>query len=371
MRLSVLAAAVVAGTVAATAPAVKAERDAPTTSGPSEPPAAVVAPDATAETWYPQSIERRRPPFYEGGAFTRLDYVPLAGAAERWRLCAVLPPKEFEYFQALAGGLAAEAARQGVDLRVHHVESFDEAAQAALLERCLDDGTDALLVAAVARAALDAPLSHARARGVPIIDLATGSGGGNVTARLVTDRAAVGREAGRFLADRYPAGGAEANAVWFYGPPGSAIARQIDQGFRAGIARGEVHIVHAEEIALSDREIRRTIREIVDTVGTFDILVGGSRTIQLAAEELAAAFGADAVELIAVTASASMLAAIEADRVVAAVNDKVVAQGRIGVDLAVRAIEGRPHLRDLRPDLEIITRGNVETFDRRTILSPE
>lgn len=324
-----------------------------------------------SDPWFPQSIERREPPFFEGGVFTRIDYVPLERAAQPWDLCAVLPPLDFEYFRALAGGIRAEAARLGVTLTLDAVDGFDADAQATLLEACLENESDALLVAAVARDGLRAALSRARARGVPVIDLVTGTGRHNVTARIATDRVAVGRAAGRLLADRHPLGSELARVVWIYGPPGSAVAEAVDRGFREGIARGAIEVVHAEAVRLEDRAIRRAIRAVLDEVEALDALVGGSKTIQIAAEELAAAYTNGTVELVALTLSSSTLAGIESQRVFGAVNDKVVVQGRIGVDLAVRAIEGHPHLVDLRPHLQIVDRSNVETFDRTTVLPPD
>jgi len=330
-----------------------------------------VVAEASSDVWFPQSIERREPPFFDGGAFTRLDYVPLERAAESWDLCAVLPPQDFEYFRALAAGVRAEAARQGVTLTLEAVDSFDAEEQATLLDACLENDSDALLVAPVAQEGLGAVFSRARARRVPVIDLLTGSGRQNVTARIATDRVAVGRAAGRFLAERHPPGGETARVVWLYGPPGSVVAEEVDRGFRAGIARGALEIVHAEAMQLDERTMRRAIRAVIDEVDAFDAVVGGSRMIQIAAEELAGAFTNGEVELVSLTSSVSTIANIEAQRVFAAVNDKVVAQGRIGVDLAIRAIEERPHLVDLRPRLEIVDRSNVDSFDRGTTLPPD
>jgi protein TorT len=145
----------------------------------------------------------------------------------------------------------------------------------------------------------------------------------------------------------------------------------MDRSFRNGIADSAVEIVHAEAVTLTDRAIRQAIRDVIEQIDDFDALAGGSRTVQIAAEEIAGAFPSGAVELVTVTLGASTLAGIEAGRVFAGVNDKVVVQGRIGVDLAIRAVEERPHMVDLRPTLEIVDRSNVETFDRTTILPPE
>ena len=145
----------------------------PTGTPAQTPPPGEAAADAAevAPTWFPASIERREPPFFAGGAFTRLDYHPLEGAREPWRLCAVLPPQDFEYFRALAGGVRAEAARQGVQLDLSAVETFEVEAQVARLEGCLESESDAILVAPVAREGLNAVLGRARARGVPVIEI--------------------------------------------------------------------------------------------------------------------------------------------------------------------------------------------------------
>ncbi len=322
------------------------------------------------EAWFPQSVESREPPFHRGGSFTRHDYVPLAGATERWELCATVPPLMFEYFRALASGLEAEAERQGVSIAIMGVDGFDIDAQAAILDTCLEEGAHALIVGAVARDGLGSVLSRARASGVPVIDVGTGSGSDNVTARIVTDRHDVGRIAGAFLADRHPPGADTARVVWLYGPRGSSVSERIDAGFRAGIERSAVDVVYAEDMGLDEQTIRRTLREVIDEVGTFDSLVGGVRAVQLATEELASAFPVGTVELVSVTLSSSMLDLIEAGRVFAGVDDRIAIQGRIAVDLAIRAIEERPHLKDLRPTLRIVDRGNIQSIDRMRMFPP-
>ena len=358
--LAVVTASLLAGTVPAAAQLGTPPSAATDAASP-------IAPEAA---WYPISIESREPPFYQGAAYTRLDYIPLADAeaAERWEICASVPPTTFEYFRAMRQGLEAEAARQGVAITVTTVDDFDVETQVAQLDACLEAEADALIVGAVGPEGYGAVLARARAAGVPVINAVTGFRHDNVTARIVTDRIDVGRAAGRFLADRHPAGAELMEVVWLHGPPNSDVSTDVDLGFRAGIESGEIAIVHAASIRLDDASIRDEIRSVLAADTSFGALVGGGRTVRLAAEELAAAFPAGAIELVSVTVTAPVVAGIEAGRVFAAVNDKALAQARIGVDLAVRAIEGRPHLQDMRPTLGIVDRSNVDVFDRGAIL---
>jgi protein TorT len=322
------------------------------------------------DAWFPRSIESRLPPFFEGGAYTRSGYIPLDRAEDLWDICASVPPTSFDYFDLIARGLKAEARRQGVLLRLKEIEDFDVNAQIADIEECLEDQADALIVVALEPGVFDTVFLRARERGVPVIDLTTGSDSRHVTARIVTDRVAVGRAAGQFLADRHPHGGDVANVVWLPSPAGSRIAQEEDLGFRRGIENGAVEIVHAEEVGLDEAAVRGTIRDLVESNLTFDAVVGGSLTTQIAAEELVGRFPPGAIELVSVSMIPSTVSGIVADQIFAGVNDQPVVQARIAVDLAVRAIEDRPLLADLRPALEIIDRSNVDLFDRATVLLP-
>lgn len=335
-------------------------------------PEASAAPEGVVplDAWYPQPVESRQPPFFEGGAYTRSGYVPLERAERLWDICVSLPPRSFAYFDVLARGLEAEGRRQGVLLRIRELDGFAIEDQWAQLEQCLEEEADALIVVAIAKRGFDEIFLQARRQGVPVIDLTTGSGSRNVTARIVTDRIAVGQAAGRFLADRHPHGSGTARVVWLSGPPGSQIVADEDFGLRAGIANGALEIVRAMEIELEEEPVRAVVRDILDEGLAFDALVGGSLTVQIASQEIAGRFPPGAVELISVTAVPSTVSGIVADQVFAAVNDRPVIQARIAVDLAVRAIEDRPFLRDLRPALEMIDRSNVEVFDRSTVLPP-
>lgn len=336
-------------------------------------PAEETAPAAAApaaKTWYPAPVERRQPPLYEGGAFTRLGYVPLAGAAEPWRVCAVVPPTAFQYFQPLVGGLSAEAERQGVALQLTTLENWDIEVQAEALGACLDADADALISTALGLDQLSDVMSRARARGTPVVEVALAAGSARVAAKIVTDWVDVGRAVGSFLADRHPPGGTAAQVAYFYGPPGSEIARDFDRGFRATIADGAIELVVSRELVLEDEPIRRAIRELMASDVTFDAVVGGARTIQIVVEELAAAYPPGAIELVSSTVGEAILQGIEAGRIFAAVNDGMASQGRIALDLAIRAIEGHPHLIDLRPTLQVVDRSNVGDFDRENLLPP-
>jgi protein TorT len=360
--------AIFAVLVASTAPAAAQLED--SLIGLTEAPRAPIG-MVPLDAWYPRLVESRQPPFFGGGVYTRSGYIPLERAAELWEICASVPPTSFDYFEVIARGLEAEALRLGVSVRLQELQTFDREEQLAHFAQCMEEEADAIVVVAIAEGGFDEIFVQARERGIPVIDLATGSGSRNVTARIVTDRVGVGRAAGQFLSERHPLGGDLARVVWLYGPAGTRIARDEDLGLRTAIETGALEVVLAQEVDLEDAAVRPVIQDILDSGLEFEALVGGSLTAQIATEEFAGRFPPGTIEVISVTTIPATISGIAADRIFAAVNDQPVVQARIAVDLAVRAIEGRPFLADIRPAVEIIDRSNVETFDRSTVMPPQ
>lgn len=323
-----------------------------------------------AEAWWPVSVETRHPPFNPQGTLTRSDYVPVERAMEFHWLCASLPDLEVGYMLAVAHGMREEARRQGVSLQIENAGGFDRARQRAQLASCLEDDADAILVVDVTGEGFADVIAQARARGTTVIDVATGTGSDNVTARILADSVAVGHTVADYLAARHPLGTDVASAIWLPGPPDADFAVQYDRGFRAGIGRGAIDIAASEFSSLQPEALRRQIRRLVTETATFDIFAGTSPAVLVAVEELAGAGTANDVAVVSTGISNGIIAGIEAGRVAAAINDKPVIQGRIAVDLAVRALEKRPFLAEIRPALDIVDATNVETFDRTTALAP-
>ncbi len=326
--------------------------------------------DGAAERWWPVRVDTRHPPFNPQGTLTRSDYVPLERASEFHWLCASLPDLEAGYMQAVAFGMVEEARRQGVSLQLENAEGFDVDRQRAQLEACLEDDADALLIVAAESQSLTDIIARARARGTVVVDVATGTGSDRVTARIFPDAAAVGRIAAAYLADRHPVGSDTARAIWLPGPPGAAFAEAYDRGFRAGIRAGAIEIAASEFVPLTPTPLRARVRALIAETDGFEIFAGTSPAVVVAVEELAASGKAQDVAVISTGLSRRVIEGIEAGRIAAAVNDKPVVQGRIAVDLAVRALEDAPFLAEVRPALDVIDANKVESFDRTTALAP-
>ena len=61
---------------------------------------------------------------------------------------------------------------------------------------------------------------------------------------------------------------------------------------------------------------------------------------------------------------------IKRGHLLGAPTDSPVIQGRIAVDQLVRILENRPFMKQVGPRIQVIDRGNINTFDRATSLAP-
>ncbi len=330
-------------------------------------PAELVAP-LSPEAWFPVPVEKRLPPFNPQGTFTRVDYVPVDGANRPWRLCASLPGLQYEYIRAIAHGLDKEAQRQGVELRLHDAGALDAESQRKDIEACLEDGVDAVLVLAAERGALNEVLRQASGDGVIVVDVGTNSGSSDVTARITGDTIHLGHMVGSYLVERHPVGSDTARVAWVPGPADATFAQEYDVGFRDGIRDGAIELARTEYTDLDDASLRSLMQDVHEDIADLHALAGISAAMLVAADEFESSD--HDVVLVSTNLSAEVITAIESGAITAAINDRPVAQGRIAVDIAVRALEGLPFIAEMRPALEMVGAGNVATFDRSLTLAP-
>ncbi|HXV31600.1 MAG TPA: TMAO reductase system periplasmic protein TorT, partial [Sinorhizobium sp.] len=61
---------------------------------------------------------------------------------------------------------------------------------------------------------------------------------------------------------------------------------------------------------------------------------------------------------------------IKRGRVLAAPTDSAVIQGRVAIDQAVRILEGKDYLKHVGPQLYVIDKSNIDSFDYGSSLAP-
>ena len=271
------------------------------------------------------------------------------------RLCVVVPHFKDEYWLSVGHGLQEEASRRQVALIIHESGGYHALErQVSLLETCIAQGVDAILLGAISAEAdvLLAAVKHAAAR-VPVLALVNELQSPDLAGSIGVDWRQMGRVIGDFLAARHP-GGARATTVGFVtGPADSGWSPLLESGLRAGLLGSSVEIVVTRHADTGLREQLREVETALSLQPGLDYLVGSAPAIE-ASMGLAARSDSGFPQMIATYISHSVRRGLQSGKVVAVPFDDPVLQGRLGVGAALYAISGGRLSALQGPEIELI-----------------
>jgi len=322
---------------------------------------------ASADDWWPFSIAAAKGG--DLGKVETLDYVPLEKAEKPWNLCVLFPHLQDSYWLSVNYGIAEEAKRLGVKFTLLQAGGYSNLPkQISQYDDCLAAGADAILIGAISEAGLAAKINEGMAKGVVNIAVANPVLETPITARITPDFHAKGFETGEFvkayLGDK---GGA---AAGFPGPQGSGWAETYMSGFRDSTATGNVKLLAEIYGEASVPAQLRLVEDALQTYPDMTVIWGGAPTAEAAIGAVADA-GRDDITIISSYENQTMLGSVKDGKVLAFSTEYPVIMGRIGVDLAVRALEKKEHETILLVAPGIVSKDNVDSIDTTQIFAPD
>ena len=270
---------------------------------------------------------------------------PQGGSAEavarQGAICIVVPHFKDEYWLSVGFGLREEARAAGVALMIHESGGYHALdRQVALLETCRSAGAGAVLLGAVS--ADDPVLLDAVSRtaaDMPVLALVNELRAPDLAGAIGVDWRDMGRAVGDFLAGRHPAGSAPVTIGFVTGPEDSGWSPLLEGGLRAGLDGSAVEIAITRHADSGLREQLREVEHVLSHAPTIDYLVGTAPAIE-GAMGLAARYDGAFPRLIATYVSHSVRRGLRNGQVAAVPFDDPVAQGRLGVRMALQAMQG-------------------------------
>lgn len=324
-------------------------------------------PAEQAQTW-PLTVFDR--PFDDAGPSHPADYQPLQQAARPWQLCVLYPHLKDAYWLSVNFGMVEEARRLGVGFNLYEAGGYPNLSrQIAQLRECSDPKYDAVVIGTVSYAGLT-PVIQVIARSKPVIAVVNDIDPTAITAKASVPWADMGRAAGAELARLHPKGSAPVNVLWFPGPEAGGWVAFIDRGFREALSESSARIV---EVLYGDtgREAQaQLVEQAVAEDRDIDYFVGSGPMAEVAVSILRARGETGRIGLISTYMSHGVFRGIRRGRILAAPADSPVVQGRLGIEMAVRALEGKLTIRHAGPAIKVITPGNAQGFDRAANLAP-
>lgn len=315
-------------------------------------------PALAEEVW---RLEARAVPFDDASAAVPIDYRPLDRAARPWRLCILYPHLKDAYWLSVNYGMVQEAERLGVAFDVFEAGGYPNLArQIEQLRGCASDEFDAVILGAVSYGGLTDVVQEV-ARRKPVIAAVNDIDDRGITAKASVPWADMGAAAGRFVSDRHPPGSAPATVAWFPGPEGAGWVTFVEAGFRAAMEGSAAQITATRfgDTGLEQQVL--LVEEVLDELPTIDYLVGSGPMAEAAVSILRARGLTDQVQIVSTYFSHAVYRGMKRGRILAAPTDFPALQGRLSIEMAVRALEGRLKVTHAGPPILVVTLDSIDS----------
>ncbi|PSJ62647.1 TMAO reductase system periplasmic protein TorT [Kumtagia ephedrae] len=322
---------------------------------------------AEAADWWPFKIASAK----DGDLNTiqQIEYAPLEKAEKPWNLCVLFPHLQDSYWVSVNYGIVEEAKRLGVKVTVFQAGGYTALPkQISQYDDCVASGADAILISAISEAGVAAKIGEGMGKGIVNVAVANPILETPITARITPDFYQKGFQTGeyvkKFLGDK------QGQAVAFPGPQGSGWAETYMGGFRDSTKTGNVKLLAEMFGEASVPAQLRLVEDALQTYPDVNVIWGGAPTAEAAIGAVQDA-GLENVTIMSSYENQTMLKAVKDGAVLGFATEYPVIMGRIGVDLAVRALEKKEHEKILLVAPGIVTSENVDKIDTTQIFAPD
>ena len=315
-------------------------------------------------------LETWQVPFDYSSPARAVSYQPLERATKKWRICASYPHLKDSYWLSVNYGMVLEAERLGVALQVVEAGGYPNLArQIAQVTDCTASETDILVLGTVSFEGLT-PTVLEIARRMPVTAVVNDIADPGISAKAGVSWTIMGSSIGEYLARQHPKGTAPVKVAWFPGPEGSGWVPFVEAGFREALEKSSAEIV-VTKYGDTGREIQLILlEEALEERPDVDYIVGSAVTAEVAVSALRARGRLGEIGILADYFTHAVYRGIKRRRIEAAPTDFPVIQGRLGIEQAVRLLEGKLDLVHVGPAIRLVDLDNVDELGTGTSLAP-
>jgi protein TorT len=300
-------------------------------------------------------LEVRTIPFDDTSPAIQTSYNLLDKAQKPWRFCVLYPHLKDAYWLSVNHGMVQEASRLGVGFDVFEAGGYPNLTrQIDQLKGCSSDEFDAVILGTVSYDGLTSVVQD-MSRSKPIIAVVNDIATEGITAKASVSWAEMGAAAGRFIAERHPAGSPPVSIAWFPGPKGAGWVSFVEEGFQRAIAQSSGNVVMTlyGDTGLEQQVL--LVEDVLEAMPDVDYLVGSGPMAEAAVSILRARGAGDNVKIVSTYLSHAVYRGVKRGRILAAPTDSPVVQGRLSIEMAVRALEGTLEIRHAGPLIWVVT----------------
>lgn len=326
---------------------------------------------ATAADWFPYKAEATAPAFAADGKKSDFSYTPLAKASKKWDICVSFPHMKDAYWLGVDYGVIEEARRQGVKLQVVEAGGYTNLAkQVSQIEDCVARGANAVIIGAISGDGLNSLVKTVAAKKIPVIDVINGINSPDLTAKSLVSFYTMGHSTGEYLAKKHPAGTTPAKVGWFPGPAGAAWVEAAHKGFMDA-TKGTALVILDPKYGDTGKEAQsKLVEDVLQANPDLAYVAGTAVTAEVATGLLRSRKLDTKVKVLSFYVTPGVYEGIQKGRILASPADSMVIQGRIAVDQAIRALEGKDVPKHVGPKIFVVDSSNIKSVKLEDILPP-
>ncbi|MFF4588698.1 substrate-binding domain-containing protein [Streptomyces sp. NPDC001388] len=263
------------------------------------------------------------------------------------------------FFVQIQAGARAEAKKLGVDLTVTDAQN-DASQQANQLQNFTSSGFDSIIVNPVDSDAAGNSVKAAGKAEIPVIAVDRGVNKATVDALVASDNVAGGELAAKTVAEKL---GGTGKIVILQGQAGTSAARERAEGFAKGLKAYPGIQVLAQQPADFDRTkgldvMSNLLQAHPDVQG----VIAANDEMALGAIKALGAKAGRSVQVVGFDGTPDGLTAVEQGTLYASVAQQPSELGRIAVDNALRALQGKKVEETVKVPVKVVTKENVAGF---------
>jgi ribose transport system substrate-binding protein len=285
-------------------------------------------------------------------------------AADEYDVVLVVGVIGDEFYVSMECGAREAAEELGATLDVQGADAFDPTLQTPVLEAVIASEPDAILIAPTDTTAMQAPIQQAVDAGITVVLVDTTLDDPSIAvSAIASDNAEGGRMAGDALAELIDEQG---KVMVINVNPGISTTDQRQQGFEEAIAEyPDIEYIGTEfgrnEPARGAEIVAATLAAEPDLNGIFGTNLfsaeGAATGVRNAGPE------GEHIRVVGFDAGPAQIDQLEEGQVQALVVQKPIEIGRMGVEQAVRALNGEATEEEITTDFVVATQDNLADPD--------
>jgi periplasmic protein TorT len=308
------------------------------------------------------------------------NYTPPQKANSKFTIGVLFPHLKDPYWLGPCYGIANEAKRLGVSLKLLSAGGYDNnVKQINQMEDLVINGVDGIIIVPLSFTAQDKAIEAVAKKGIPVIELLNDVRTDVLVTKVGVSFVQMGYAAGKYITDHaQKAGLKKVYTAYFPGPAGAAWSQFSWEGFKKALDESPIPV---ENLALKWGEPAKEVQMklIEDVLLTFgdklnyisgDAMAAGTAVIPIRAKKLVGK-----VNIVSVDLSDYVLPWIKNGEILAGTSTQGVDQSRLAMNLLVELLNGDKKANEF-PDvigakIQILTKENYNEFPMGGIVAPK